>query len=188
MAKKKTPSDGPSLVDPALVAILAAVLWPEDFRNGRTPEAKAEAIRRAHKLIGSVPDYLGGKNPSLKESFQHLESEMPQRMEEAREWGFADPWSHELYQKTKNLPDGVLTFDRAIAKGICIHHKTPQGLEKFLRTVGYPESPLRSRGITEFGYMRALEKQESRQRKADRDRKKEKRSQNAGVKSALKPT
>jgi hypothetical protein len=106
MAKKKTtPPDGTGLTDRALIAILAAVLWPEEFSNGRT----AEAIRRAHKLIGSVPDYLGGKNPSLKESFQHFESEMQQRMEEAGEWGFADPWSHELYQKTKNLPDGVLT-------------------------------------------------------------------------------
>lgn len=185
MAKKKTiPPDGTGLTEPALVAILAAVLWPEDFSNGKT----AETIRRAYRLIRSVPDYLGGKNPSLNESFQHFEPEMSQRIEEAREWGFADPWSHELYQKTKDLPDEVLTFDKAIAKGICPHHKTPQGLEKFLRTVGYPESLLRSRVITEFGYKRALVKQKARQRESDRDRKKKERSQSAGAKSDVKPT
>jgi hypothetical protein len=164
------------------------VLWREDFTNGKTPEAKAEAIRRAHKIIESVPDYVRGKNPSLEESFQHLESEMSQRMEEAREWGFADPWSPEFYQKTKNLPEGVLTFDQAIAQKICTDHKTLQGLERLLQTVGYPEPLFRSRVITKFGYERALVKQRERQLEADKARKKKKRSQNAGTKSDVKPT
>lgn len=185
MANKKTiPPDGTGLIESALVAILAAVLWPKELTNGKP----AEAIRRARKLIGSVPDYLGGKNPSLKESFQHFELEMSQRIEEAREWGFAEPWSHELYQKTKDLPDGVLTFDEAIAQGVCHRHKTRKGLEDFLRRVEYPKRFLRDQVITKVGYERALELQKDKQRKGDSARKKKRRSQNAGAKSDVKPT
>jgi hypothetical protein len=188
MAKKKTaPPDGPSLIDPALIAILAAILWPDDFSNGRT----AEAIRRAQKLIESVPDYLRGKKTSPgqseEEAFQDFCLEIDRRMEEAREWGLAEPWSGEFYQKSKILPEGVFTFDQAIAQKVCPSHKTLRGLEQFLRGVNYPEILLRDRVITEFGYQRALLKQKAARREADRKRKRQKRSQGARSKSAVKP-
>jgi hypothetical protein len=173
MAKKKIPTETPATTDAVLTAILAAVVWPDDFRSGRT----AEAIRRAHRLIKSVPDYLSGKNSSLKESFQDFWLESEQRIEEAREWGFADPWSRKLYEKTKSLPEGVLSFEQAITEGICPHHKTLKGLEELLRSVGYPEYLFRSRVITKLGYERALEKQKAKQREADRNRKRKTRSE-----------
>jgi len=189
MAKKKTaPPDGPSLIDPALIAILAAILWPDDFSNGRT----AEAIRRAHKLIESVPDYLRGKKTSpgqsVEEAFQDFFSEIDQRMPEAREWGLAEPWSPEFYQKYKMLPEGVFTFDQAIAQKVCHSHKTIRGLEKFLRSVKYPEILLRDRVISKFGYERALVKQKAAQREADRKRKKKKGPQEARSKPTVEPT
>jgi hypothetical protein len=173
MAKKKIPTETSATTDTVLTAILAAVLWPEDFRSGRT----ADAIWRAHRLIKSVPDYLTVKNPSLKESFQDFGLESEQRIEEAREWGFADPWSRKLYEKNKSLPEGVLTFEQAITEGICHHHKTLKGLEGLLRSVVYPEDVFTSRVITKFGYERALVKQEAKQREADRVRKRKARSE-----------
>jgi hypothetical protein len=167
MAKRKIQTETPATTDSVLTAILAAILWPEDLRNDRT----AEAIRRAQRLIETVPSYLSGKNPSLKESFQSFELESEQRWEEAREWGFADPWSRKFYEKSKSLPEGLLTFEQAITGEICYHHKTLKGLEELLRSVGYPEHLFSSRVITKFGYERALVKQKAKQREADRDRK-----------------
>jgi hypothetical protein len=182
MAKKKTaPPDGPSLIDPALIAILAAILWPDDFSNGRT----AEAICRAHKLIESVPDYLRGKKTSpgqsVEEAFQDFFSEIDRRLPEAREWGLAEPWSPD-YQKYKELPEGVFTFDQAIDQNVCHFHKTLQGLGKLLRSVEYPEILLRAGVITKIGYERALAKQKAMRQEADRARKKKKRSTTAKTK------
>ena len=175
MAKKKIPTETLATTDAVLTAILAAVLWPAECRSGRA----AHAIRRAHRLIRTVPDYLSGKNPSRKESFQHFALK---RIEEAREWGFAEPWSRKLYAKDKILPEGGLTFEQAITEGICHHHKTLNGLEEFLRSVGYPEDFFTSRVITKVGYERGLVKQKAKRREADRERKRKTRSEGNGSK------
>jgi hypothetical protein len=181
MVNKKTPPEEPGTKDAALIAILAAILWPEDFKNAR----EGEAIRRAQKLIESVPDYLGRKKTSpaqsLEEALQDFYSETDRRMEEARDWGLAEPWSRE------SLPEGVFTFDQAIAQGVCHSHKTAEGLENLLRSVEYPDALLEDRVITAFGYERALVKRKVARREADRKRKKQKRSQEASSKSTIKP-
>jgi hypothetical protein len=166
----------------AATAIVAALLWPEDFKTGKA----AEAILRAHKLIESVPDYLSGKKTSpgqsAEEAFQNYFRETDRRMPEAREWGLAEPWNPELYQKYKILPEGVFTFDRAIEQGFCHRHKTVHGLKRILRSVDYPEQLLRVGLITKIGYQRALAKQKAMRREADRARKKKKRSATARTK------
>jgi hypothetical protein len=181
MADKKTKATIPGFADSALTAILAAILWPEDFRNGR----KAEAIRRAHRLIKSVPDYLGGKDPSLKQSLRDFGPEIEQRTKEASEWGLSEPRSY-LFDEAN--PDMALSFEAAITQGICAEHKTVNGLKEFLQSVGYPKHLLDDRVITKAGYDRAIEKRQHRRRTADRERKRKKRSQSAMSKMRVKPT
>ena len=109
MKNKRSPNV-PGAVEAALTAILAALRWREDFETGHT----AEAIRKAHKLIELVPDYLSGKKTSpgqsVGEAFQDYCLEIDDRMEEAREWGLPEPWSREFYEKYEMLPERRFHF------------------------------------------------------------------------------
>jgi hypothetical protein len=96
-------SGAPSAVPPvvqttnsALIAILAAVLDPEAFKDNAGP-----AIRRAERIVRAVPQYLSGKNPNLREAFEVFKPELEFRSNEARKWGFSEPWSI-VFLNTRN--------------------------------------------------------------------------------------
>jgi hypothetical protein len=182
--KKAKPSERASVTDPALVAILAALLYPKDLAVGNA----AKAVSRAHKMIEMVPSYLKGRNLNLKEALTEFEAEGLRRNKEAKEWGFSEPLSIQYCESTKKKPEGEklweqelrraggMTFEEAISSGICEHHKTVPWLTKFLKAVEYPEAYLEMRVITKPGYQRALEKKKQTRRKKNTAQKKKSRA------------
>ena len=182
--KKAKPSERASVTDPALVAILAALLYPKDLAEGNA----AKAIRRAHKMIEMVPNHLKGRSLSLKELFPEFKRETLRRKREASAWGFSEPLTigyREFLKKTAEGEKlweqelrraGGMTFEEAISSGICEHHKTVPWLTKFLKAVEYPEAYLEMRVITKPGYQRALEKKKQTRRKKNTAQKKKSRA------------
>jgi hypothetical protein len=155
--------------DPALIAILAAVIDPRAFSDNAGP-----AIRRADRIIKQVQQYLEGKNPNLQESFEAFVPELRLRNREASEWGFAEPLSPNIHRAQDQFPEGVMSFEEALKNRLIGQYKTKQGLIKFLESEGYPEWALKLQAITKVGCEIVKQKhldKEARQKRQSRKKK-----------------
>jgi len=175
-----------STIKSALIAILAAFLDPDALKDNA-----GVAVRRAERIIGAVPKYLAGKDLSLEEKLERFKPELDLLNQEAAEWGFPEPITNKFFIYVKRhrpkevrlaeflkqqLPQGVMTFEEASKNEAFKDHKSVNGLTKFLKKVGYPETYLQMGLITKVGYQRALEKRKQERRKEDAKRKRESRN------------
>lgn len=151
----------------ALIAILAAILDPQAFKYNPGP-----AIRRAEKIVRAVPQYLDGKNLDVIETCEALEADIEWKREARNYWGFPEPMIGDFSEYTEGqLTEGVMSFEEAVKNITGGEYKTVRGLEKLLKTVGYPKPLLKRRLITKAGYNFALQERKAYEGELDLERK-----------------
>jgi len=169
--------------DPALVAILAALLDPKGINEDPGP-----VVRRAAKLIARVPDYInpGWDQMPLGERFTAYSKDLESPMEEAERWGFKSPilpaWdSYKPEQKCRREDlwrednPGVISFEDAVQNLCGDKYKEVRNLSLLLERNGYPKQYLTRCILTKKGYEHALALDKDREREMDRNRKQSKR-------------
>jgi hypothetical protein len=87
-------------------------------------------------------------------------------VDENQDWGIPDGVVQE---------DQVVSFSQAVNLPWCTQYKTEERLLKFLKRVGYPKRLIEQKKLTQTGYAKALECARDLRRRADADRKREKR-------------